>query len=319
VGAAKTIVNEVASAAPPLPSAGAHTPGQEQTRRSITRTTVTPAPTDHGESSEEKRRRLALLRERAKRRPELTAAVEPLPGTNILRLVMTMMLAALCLLSIGGAVLVLLLWQQEQDSGVLTTQIDRTWEIFGYLRDVERWVAMLVVPVAVAWIGLATLNVGRATGQARSVVVAAASLPFGALGVWYIGSGIVAQADGTMARASGIALQAVFVAVPLLALERVVEAADARHRPLRVTFLAAVAYLAVLQGLDGLSTTEVTRDPEEWGRLGSYLVISALILVLGALAANEAARSIEEATDHRYQLRHRFGEALLGQAATRLG
>jgi hypothetical protein len=39
-----------------------------------------------------------------------------------------------------------------------------------------------------------------------------------------------------------------------------------------------------------------------------------LIQVLGTLAANEAARAIEDATEHRYQLRHRFGEALLEQA-----
>jgi hypothetical protein len=37
--------------------------------------------------------------------------------------------------------------------------------------------------------------------------------------------------------------------------------------------------------------------------------------VLGALSANEAARSIEEGTTHRYELRHRFGESLLAQAA----
>ena len=42
------------------------------------------------------------------------------------------------------------------------------------------------------------------------------------------------------------------------------------------------------------------------------------MMVLGTLAANEAARAIEEATDHRYELRHRFGEALLAQAAIAL-
>jgi hypothetical protein len=36
--------------------------------------------------------------------------------------------------------------------------------------------------------------------------------------------------------------------------------------------------------------------------------------VLGTLSANEAARAIEEGTEHRYQLRHRFGESLLAQA-----
>ena len=46
----------------------------------------------------------------------------------------------------------------------------------------------------------------------------------------------------------------------------------------------------------------------------STIVIGGLIQVLGTLSANEAARAIEEGTEHRYQLRHRFGEALLAQA-----
>ena len=32
------------------------------------------------------------------------------------------------------------------------------------------------------------------------------------------------------------------------------------------------------------------------------------------LSVGEAARAIEEGTEHRYQLRHRFGESLLAQA-----
>ena len=39
------------------------------------------------------------------------------------------LLSALCLLSIGGAVLLLLLWQQSRASGVLTTQLERTWDL----------------------------------------------------------------------------------------------------------------------------------------------------------------------------------------------
>ncbi len=51
-----------------------------------------------------------------------------------------------------------------------------------------------------------------------------------------------------------------------------------------------------------------------WGKLAAYLLIGGLIQVLGTLAANEAARAIEEGTQHRYDLRHRFGETLLAQA-----
>ena len=203
---------------------------------------------------------------------DLTAAQEPYPGASILRLVMASMLSLLCLLTIAGSVLMLLLWQQNRSSGVLTTQIDRTWELFDYLREIERWVAFGVVPVAVGWIVLATINVRRATGLRRNPIVAAASLLVGIGGVWFIGATQVADADGPITKGVGIAIQAAFLAIPLVALERVAEAAEARHRPLRATYVIAVVYIAHLQGLGGLSTIEETSDPEKWGRLGAYLL-----------------------------------------------
>jgi hypothetical protein len=110
-------------------------------------------------------------------------------------------------------------------------------------------------------------------------------------------------------------LQCVFLAVPLLALMRVAQASEARNQPLRAAFVVAAAYLAQLQFLGGISTIDQGSPAADWGRLGAYLIIGALILVLGALSTNEAARAIEEGTDHRYQLRNRFGESLLAQAA----
>lgn len=294
---------------------GASTPGLDEARRTITRTTITPAPGTIAPTVPEPTR--TPLRDRLRRtrqHGELTAARQPLPGASILRLIMATLLSALCLLTVGAAILMLLLWQQHRDAGVLTTQIDRTWEIFGHLREVERIVAFGVVPVAVAWIVLATVNVHRATGQRRGPIVAGASLVVALAGVWLIGDQIVATADDDLGKASGILLQAVFLAIPLLALERVTETAEARHRPLRATYVIAVAYLAQLQGLGGLSTVDETSDPDRWSRLGAYLVIGALLQVLGSLSANEAARAIEEGTENRYQLRHRFGEALLAQA-----
>jgi hypothetical protein len=227
---------------------------------------------------------------------------------------MSSMLSVMCLLTVAGSVLMLLLWQQDSKSGVLTTQVDRTWEIFDHLQQIERWFAFGVVPVAVAWVVLATINVRRATGQRRNPVFAAVSLLIGIGGAWFVGATQVAEADGPAMRAVGIAIQAAFLALPLVVLERVAEAAEARHRPLRATFVIGVAFLAAMQGLASLSTTEPTHDPDRWGRLGAYLLILGLIQVLGTLSANEAARAIEEGTDHRYQLRHRFGEALLEQA-----
>ena len=298
-----------------MPGPGASTPGQDEARRTITRTTITPAPgTVVTEPALPAKPGLRDRLSNRRQHGDLTAAQAPYPGASIMRLVMATMLSLLCLLTIAGSVLMLLLWQQNRSSGVLTTQIDRTWELFGYLREVERWIAFGIVPVAVGWIILATINVRRATGLRRNPIVVAGSFLIGIGGVWFIGSTQVADADGPLTRGVGIAIQAAFLAVPLIALERVAEAAEARHRPLRATYVIAVVYLAHLQGLGGLSTIEETSDPEKWGRLGAYLLIGGLIQVLGTLAANEAARAIEEGTEHRYQLRHRFGEAVMAQA-----
>ena len=115
--------------------------------------------------------------------------------------------------------------------------------------------------------------------------------------MWFIGSTQVADAEGPITKGVGIAIQAAFLAIPLIALERVAEAAEARHRPLRATYVIAVVYLAHLQGLGGLSTIEETTDPEKWGRLGAYLLIGGLIA-----GARHAVRERGGAGDRR---RHR--------------
>lgn len=289
---------------------------QDEARASITRTTITPAPGAATPPAEPDSRR-RWRRPGAQRRSvhgERSAARSPYDGTNALRVVMTFLLAALCLITVGGAILMLLLWQQDREAGVLTTQLDRTWELFDTLRDVERWVAFSVVPVAVAWIALATINVRRATGHRRNPILAGVSLVVGLGGAWLIGDRIVAESDDWLGQAAGYVLQAVFLAIPLLALERVASSAEARHGALRATYLIGAVYLAQMQFLAGVSTVEQTADSSEWGRLGAYLVIGALLQVLGSLAANEGARAIEDGTDHRFRLRQRFGESLLAQA-----
>jgi hypothetical protein len=286
----------------------------DEARATITRTTITPAPgREPVEVPEEKRGLRDRVRDRA--HGELSAPKEPYAAAGVIRLAMALMMSALWMLTVGGAILVLLLWQQDRESGVLTDQLERTWELFDALRIVERWSAFAVVPVATAWIAVAVVNVRRATGVRRNPVVAALSLPIGVVGIWFVGRELVGPNDDWVTQASGYVLQAVFLALPLLALLRIAEAAEARHRPLRATYLVAAGYLAQLQFLGGLSTVDQESPPEEWGRLGAYLIIGALLQVLGALSANEAARSIEEGTAHRYGLRHRFGESLLSQAA----
>lgn len=290
------------------------TPRQDEARTTITRTTITPAPgTEEAPAEITKRSRIDRLRSRS--HGELDSAQEPFAASGLIRLVLAVMLSGLCLLTVGGATLVLLLWQQDRASGVLTSQLDRTWDLFDVLRVVERWLAFAVIPVATVWIAVAAVNVRRATGIRRNPILAAASLPIGVIGAWFIGQELVAEADDWVGELSGFVLQCVFLAVPLLALLRLAQAAEARNRPLRVTYIVGATYVAQLQFLGGLSTIDQTSPSDEWGRLGAYLIIGALIQVLGALSGNEAARSIEEGTAHRYELRNRFGESLLAQAA----
>ncbi|MFP5489536.1 MAG: hypothetical protein ACLGHQ_14685 [Acidimicrobiia bacterium] len=288
------------------------TPRKDVARSPVTKTTITPAPgtTPPPEETPEPQRR--GLRPGAHGR--LTSARPPLAGATLLRRLMSVLLGLLCLSTIGGAILMLLLWQQDRDAGVLSSQLDRTWDLFADLRVIERWVAFAVVPVAMAWIGLATLNVRRATGQRRNPFVAALSLPVGLAGVWLMGDQIIGRSDDWLGQLAGFVLQAVFLAIPWLALERVAVSAEARRGALRATYAIAVAYLAGMQFLAGVSTVDETADATEWGRLGAYLVIGALLQVLGALSANEGARAIEDGTEHRFGLRQRFGESLLHQA-----
>jgi hypothetical protein len=293
---------------------GASTKAQDLARASITRTTITPAPgtelpQDGSQPRASWRDRVNLRHVHRHDHPEAEA---PFPGTSALRFAMATLLAVLCLLTAAGAILVLLLWQQDRASGVLTSQLNRTWDLFEVLREVERWFAFAVIPVAVAWTALAAINVRRATGLRRDPILAAISIPIGALGAWAVGDQVIAESSDWVGESAGFVLQAVIIAIPLLALERLAQAAAARQRPLRATYIMTLVFLAHMQFLGGLSTIDQTSGPDLWARLGAYLVIGALLLVVASLSANEAARAIEEATDQRYVLRHKFGESLLG-------
>lgn len=238
----------------------------------------------------------------------------PIAGAPVLRSIVTTMLSLLCFLTVGGAILVLLLWQQQRDSGVLQTQVDRTWELFDWLVTVERWLAFAAVPVAMAWIALVTVNIRRATGNRPNPVVAVLSLPVGLAGIWYVGRELVEPADDAVGAAAAYVLQIVFILVPLVALLRLAVAADARHMPMRVAAILAAVVIAQIEFLAGLSTTDQTAGADEWARLGAFLIITALTQILATLSANEGGRAIEEGTEHRFQLRSRFGEAVLAQA-----
>lgn len=258
------------------------------------------------------RKRMSSRRQRPN--TDLRPAHPPIPGSQFLRLAVSLLLGVLAVFTLGGGVLVLLLWQEERASGVLTNQVDRAWDLFENLRRIELIVAYAVVPLATVWAALATLNVRRATGRRRNPVVAALSIPAAIAGVWAIGAAVVEPADSWVTATGGLILQAIVLAVPLFVLERVALAAEARRRPLRMTYFAAVAYVAILQGLGTLSTVVPTHDAERWARLASYLIMAALIQIFGAIAANESCRAIEVASAKRYSLRKAFSENVLLQA-----
>ncbi len=312
------MASEAGGSGASAPDLGGSTQRVDEARRSVTRTTVTKAPGNVASAIPDTPAKSSPFeRLRQSQHGDLSAARQPFSGANMLRLAIAVLMSLVWLLTIVGAILVLLLWRQDRSAGVLSSQLERTWDLFDVLREIERWVVFALIPIATAWIALAAINVHRATGKRRNPIVAAASLPVGLFGVWLVGSQIVAEADDWVGQAAGFILQTIFIAIPLLALERVANATEARRRPLRASYIMGVAYLAALQFLGGLSTIDQASEPEQWGPLGAYLVIGGLILVLGALSVNEAARAIEDGTENRFQLRHRFGESLLSQVPHR--
>ncbi len=281
------------------PEDAVKTPGQRRTKAA-----TTTEPVLEPRSIRERLGRPATLRH--------ATPLEPFGFVSILRVIYAMGLSVLCLLTAGGAIAMLLAWQQEESSGgLLTSQLDRLWDLFELLAEIERIVAFATLAFAVAWIFVATLNLNRATGKGLNPFVAAASLLIGVGMVWVVGDQIVAEADTNLAKAGGIALQAAFLLIPVFALERIATAAEAKRQSIRFAFVLATAYLALLESLGALSTIDRTTDIHGWGRTGANLVIVVLIQALGALAANEAGRAIEEGTRLRYDIRHRFGESLL--------
>jgi diacylglycerol kinase family enzyme len=131
------------------------------------------------------------------------------------------------------------------------------------------------------------------------------------------GREVVAEAldkDDWVGATAGIALQAVLIAISLATMERLADAAAARHRPFRVAFAMTLGYLVVLQTAGSLATIDRTTEIDGWGRAGALVLIAALIQILAVLAFTEAGRALEEGTQHRYELRHRFGESVLLQA-----
>lgn len=249
-----------------------------------------------------------------RRNGDLRPARPPIAGSRFLRFAVSLLVGVLAIFTLGGGLALLLLWRQDQTSGVLSNQIQRAWDLIETLRRTESIVALAAVPLAAAWAGLTTLNVRRATGRRRNPVIAAVSIPAAVVGVWAIGSAVVEPADDWATATGGLILQALVVAVPLFVLERVSAATEGPRRPLRLAYIAVVGYIAFLHGLGALSTIVPTDDPDKWAGLAAYLIMAALIQILGAIAVNAGFGSIEAASAHRGALRKAFGENVLLQS-----
>jgi len=278
-------------------------------------TRALPVPLGEPIRTEQEEAQRRSLRDRLARSVD-AASRPPYAVVAHVRLVLAMLLSALCLLTAAGSLLLLMAWRQERTSGLLASQTERLWDVWDYLANIERYVALAAAPVAVVWFAVAALNVCRSTGRRRNPIVAALSVAVAVGGTWFVGRELVGPGldeRDWVGIVGGIALQAVFLALPLLAFERLADAAEARHRPGRVAFVMSLGFVVVLQVSGALSTIDRTTELSGWGREGALVLIAALIQILAALAFTEAGRALEEGTQHRYELRHRFGESVLTQ------
>lgn len=233
------------------------------------------------------------------------------------RMILNFLLAGLCLLTAGGALLLLMAWRQDQQVGLLASQTERMWDIWDALAKAELYVGAAAAGVASVWAAVAALNVRRATGRRRNLLLAALSFPAGIAGAWLVGKEIVATAldnDDWFGVGGGFVLQAVMVAIPLLMLEGLADASQSRHRPARVAFVMVMGYLVTMQVSGALATIDRTTEIDGWGRTGALVLVAALLQMIAALAVSEAGRALEEATQNRFELRQRFGESILLQA-----
>ncbi|MCU0259444.1 MAG: hypothetical protein MUE78_00355 [Ilumatobacteraceae bacterium] len=251
----------------------------------------------------------------------LKSSREPVPGAGLLRIALVTCLAAMTIITLAAGLLVLLLWANDRNSGLLSRQVQDTWDRVRGLADAQLLVAIAVVVFATVWFGLATYNVARASAKRRYSIAVALTLPAALVGVWLIGDRIVEPSEEWPGEVAGVALQALVLAVPLVVYEYVASAVDARRNPARATYLIGVGSAAMIQLLEGLSTIEVGSGPgewplaDDWGRLASYLLIGALLQLVGTLFANEACRSLEDAAQLRYELRNQFTTSVLNRAS----
>lgn len=231
----------------------------------------------------------AVLRERGQ--------IRQLPGVNVVSSVITAAMAGLALLSVIGAVVMYLFWQEGRDGVLLPTQRERAWDLLSTFQAAERTVAFAAMVMATLWAAMVVTNVRMASARRRNPLIAGLSWPMAAAGIWIVGDRVVADASASGV-VLGFAAQAALLYVPFAVLERSADAVSSRRSPIRFSYALGVVLLVYIQGLGGLSTLTESTENGEIGRLAGYLAVGALVQLLAMFAVTEATRSLSDATRH---------------------
>ena len=228
--------------------------------------------------------------------------INQLPGAHVLGVAVLAGIAGLGLLSLVGALVVFLFWQESRDGVLLASQSDRAWELVTLLHSLQRNVAFAVLALSALWSFLAVTNIRLASARRRNPLLAAVAWPVGAGGVWVVGDRYVA--DGSITEViAGFAAQALFLAVPVYLLYRAAGSIGSRRQLLRVAWAFGVALLVHVQGLGGLSTGNATFDSTQVARLAGYLAIGAALQLLAMFSLGGAMGALTDTT-RQVAMRH---------------
>ncbi len=230
------------------------------------------------------------------RRRSARPSLPPVPGSSGLRIAFAITVAWIALCSLGAAVLVMLMWWRDGSAALVASQIDRVYDVIDGLTAVERVLASAAVLLASLWSTVGLWNACRAGGMSRWLVLIAATPVLGGLLVWRLGAELVVPDDSLVSQAVGLTLQGVVVVLVLQGFDQIATRIHASRTGLRATALATYLAVAHLQLFGGLSRLERSTESSQWWTDGVTLVAGSLLLVLAAIAVNEACRAFEEAS-----------------------
>ncbi|MFT4866437.1 MAG: hypothetical protein ACI8RE_002635 [Ilumatobacter sp.] len=220
--------------------------------------------------------------------------IRQIPAVRIVGVVVTAGLAGLSLISVIGALMMFLFWQEMRDGALLAAENEQALDVFALLQSVERSVALAVVVVVGLWTFVAVSNVRMASGRRRNPILAALMWPAAAAAIWVVADRLIVDGDAGSV-IGGIAAQAVVLYAPFALLQRSASAVNVGQSPILMTYAVGVLLLVYVQGLSGLSSVSATSEPAEVGQLVGYLAFGALLQLVATFSATEFLRSISDA------------------------